>query len=145
MAVYEVKHFLADYILQGRFMLGKFSKRKTEWIPALFAHAAVHAAFTFTIASMLHSPRALAVAYFDFMVHFAMDRIKASPGLLGRYEALSKSEMTNWLTPPDRETPEYTVEKARVLRSNRLFWWSLGLDQMVHNLTHLIIVWRILS
>lgn len=33
----------------------------------------------------------------------------------------------------------------RELRGNTLFWNALGLDQMVHHLTHYVCVWQILK
>lgn len=57
----------------------------------LAAHAGVHAAFTFLILLGLACFRpvpvvALALPLFDFIVHFTMDRIKASPSLMGRWK-----------------------------------------------------------
>lgn len=42
--------------------------------------------------------------------------------------------------------PELTkyILAATKLQSNKFFWWSLGLDQMVHHLTHYIIIYLII-
>lgn len=37
-----------------------------------------------------------------------------------------------------------TVEARRKLRSNRLFWDALGVDQMVHHLTHYLIIFLLI-
>lgn len=46
-AVFQVKHFVADYILQGKYMLGKF--KLVGWEMPLLAHSSVHMAMTFFI------------------------------------------------------------------------------------------------
>lgn len=113
--LFQLKHFIADYPLQGQYMLGKF-KSGTEWILPLTAHSSVHAIGTFII-SILFVPFniALSLAVLDFGLHFVMDRIKASPNILGRFSM-----------------------------DNKYFWWSLGFDQMFHHLTHYLIVFIIL-
>jgi hypothetical protein len=110
--VFQIKHFLADYPFQGKYMLGKF-KGGTEWILPLLAHASVHAAFTFIIAFVFSQKISTAfwLGVLDLVIHFTMDRIKASPNLLGRFK-------------PD----------------NKYFWWALGFDQMVHHVTHYFII-----
>jgi hypothetical protein len=70
--------------------------------------------------------QALCLALFDAAVHFTMDRVKASKKLLGRYKTLTSD------TAPTA-TPEQW-------RSNTLFWWALGFDQLIHHLTHYVIV-----
>lgn len=117
LVIYQVKHWLADYPLQGQYMLGKF-KPGWDFVPPLSAHAGVHGAFTFTIACLFCWGQLgfqLELALFDFVVHFTMDRIKAGPRILGRWK-------------PD----------------NKLFWWALGFDQMIHHLTHYVCIYAIL-
>jgi hypothetical protein len=137
LCIYQAKHFLADYPLQTGWMLGKFA-RGWKWIPPLAAHAGVHAFLTFLIAYAFswHPGNllfALQMAGVDGAIHFLMDRIKASPNLLGRFKPLSPREYPLAAAMGD------TVS----LRHNRLFWYSLGLDQMVHHLTHYYIIWQI--
>lgn len=126
LVIFQLKHFLADYPLQVQWMLGKF--RATGWVVPLLAHAAVHGAFTFIIALIYHQLWQVAVilGLFDLTIHFAMDRLKASPALLGRFKPL---------------TAETFGTANRQLRwGNRLFWWSLGFDQMVHHLTDYLVI-----
>ncbi len=141
LVVFQLKHFLADFPLQKEWMLGKFSEDWRVWILALVAHAGVHAFGTFGISLLFMAQTrgyplaiglSLGLALLDFAVHFAMDRIKASPRLLGRFKALSASEFRIVVQAPDFYWKD--------IRSNRLFWWSLGLDQMVHHLTHYAII-----
>lgn len=155
--LFQVKHFLADYPLQGKYMLGKF-KKYPDFILPLLAHCGVHAFFTFLISyfstnSWLFS---LNVALFDLSAHFVVDRIKASPNMLGKFKALSKSEMLQ-IMRIDKEIMEgyngcaenahkrWTMEKSEKLRSNTYFWWALGWDQFMHHMTHYFIVWSILN
>lgn len=114
--VFQIKHFAADYILQGRYMLGKFAPG-WEFVRPLAAHAGVHAAFTayITWSVTQHWLLSLELALLDFGVHFAMDRIKASPKYWGRYK------------PHQRQ-----------------FWWALGADQGVHHLCHYLLIWAML-
>lgn len=109
---FQLKHFLADYVFQTKYMLGKF-KGGLSWVLPLSAHAGVHALFTTLIVMYftLMPVFALLAALFDFLVHFAVDRIKASPGLLGRFNPQQKA-----------------------------YWVVLGLDQTLHHLTHYIII-----
>jgi len=124
---YQIKHFLADYPLQNGYMLQKF-KPGWDFILPLAAHAGVHAFFTFLIVFFFSQSLSfsLAMTSLDFTVHFIMDRVKAGPKYLGRYKALSANEY-----------PEASIEQKR---HNTYFWWSLGLDQMVHHFTHYVII-----
>lgn len=117
LVVYQLKHFIADYPLQGEYMLGKF-KSGWDWVKPLAAHCAVHAAFTLIIALIVLSGNiglALCLALMDFVIHFCMDRVKASPNIWGKYNP---------------QQPK--------------FWYALGVDQMVHHLTHYIIIFIML-
>lgn len=145
---YQLKHFLADYPLQGQWMLRKFQE---DWgfILPLTAHAGVHAIMTFSIVrTFTWRPGGwgfcFAMAGLDFVVHFVMDRIKASPNFLGRHRPLTHSEFTQMkfviATADADKAPERADFAKRRLRSNTFFWWSLGLDQMVHHLTHYTII-----
>lgn len=110
MVIFQFKHFFADYPLQGKYMLGKF-KGGTEWILPLLLHCSVHAAFTLLICLWIN-PALWWLCFLDLTSHFIMDRIKASPNLLGKFK----------------------VEQ-------RQFWINLGIDQLVHHLSDILIVW----
>ena len=132
LVIYQVKHFLCDFPLQTSYMLGKF--KESGWAKPLAAHAGVHALFTYLISLAFGADWFLAflLAYFDFVVHFTMDRVKASPNLMGRWKALSPNEYQGAIQSPE------LFRKA--LRGNQLFWWALGIDQAVHHLTHYAII-----
>lgn len=112
LVLFQIKHWIADYPAQTPYMLRKFLGG-TEWILPLTAHAGVHALGTFYIAVLITTrlQLSLALAVLDFVVHFTVDRIKASPNMLGKYK-------------PD----------------NKYFWWALGADQSLHHITHYVII-----
>lgn len=114
--LFQLKHFLADYPLQmNSYMMGKFNRE--GWVLPLLSHVAVHGFFTLLICSVfVPAWLALTLALTDMVIHFIMDRIKASPNMLGRYK--------------DKNTPAY--------------WNTLGLDQAVHHLTHYGIILAII-
>jgi hypothetical protein len=142
LVLFQVKHFMADYPLQTQYMLGKF-KKGSEFILPLTFHCGVHAFFTFMIVMVLDREQrdvltvAIACAIFDFTIHFIMDRIKASPNYLGRFKALSASEMSKSLQLDPKDV-------ANTRFDNKIFWWCLGLDQMVHHITDYVIIFAIL-
>lgn len=112
-------------------MLGKF---KADWgfLGPLAAHVAVHGVMTAAIAMAMAGPQvAVVCGLFDMAVHFTMDRLKAGPRYLGRYKSLCQHNVAT--AGPAEHT------------ANKLFWWSLGLDQMVHHLTHYAIIAYILT
>lgn len=123
---FQIKHFLADYPWQTPAMLKKFDRDPKIWIPALSKHCGVHATLTFLICIATNWKLAIPLAMFDFAIHFAMDRIKASPDLLGRFKCLAASE--------------FATATELQKDGNKKFWWSLGIDQTVHHLTHYAII-----
>jgi hypothetical protein len=151
--VYQIKHFLADYPLQGAYMLKKFMGG-WQWVLPLAAHAGVHGLFTLAI-TLLVNPVLWWLALVDFVAHFVMDRVKASPNLLGRYKAISGNEfmeikplledVQRWQGAGFTHLPDDHKDAVARMKSNVYFWWSLGLDQMVHHLTHYYIIWVLVS
>ena len=119
LVLFQLKHFICDYPLQNQYMLGKM--QATNWIKPLAAHAFIHLSDTWIILhlySMLFSLdyskyifTIVALSLADFVIHFTIDRIKASPKLGGRFNP----------------TQPY-------------FWWALGADQMAHHLTHYLFI-----
>jgi len=111
---FQIKHFICDFPLQGRWMLGKF-KNWPEFILPLASHSAVHAIGSAVIA-LVFAPRFVFVwSLFDFITHFVIDRIKASPKLGGRWK------------PQDAK-----------------FWIALGADQLAHNIVYISMVWMLI-
>jgi hypothetical protein len=111
LVAFQLKHFISDYPLQNEYMLGKMKLR--GWFVPLLFHASVHALLTLAIVIYIDSSLWW-LALVDLIIHFTMDRIKASPNMLNRFGL-----------------------------DNKFFWWSLGLDQMVHHLTHYFIIYML--
>lgn len=120
--VFQLKHFICDYPLQTQYMLSKM--KATNWVKPLAAHAGVHAIGTFIVAYYFLNLSyyldnivfATALAIADFVLHFIVDRIKASPTMGGRWKP---------------EQPQ--------------FWWALGADQMTHHIINYIFIFVIIS
>ena len=82
---FQLKHFICDYPLQTQYMLGKM--KATGWVKPLAAHAGIHAIGTFIVAYYFlnlsyyldNIAFATILAIADFILHFIVDRIKASP------------------------------------------------------------------
>jgi hypothetical protein len=108
---YQIKHFLADFVFQNVWMLQKSSPDWNFFLP-LAIHCGVHAAATLAVVLFVN-PTLWWLCIVDFVVHFAMDRVKAGPRYLGRFKDVR----------------------------TRAYWVSFGIDQMVHHLTHLYICW----
>lgn len=160
--IFQFKHFLADFPLQTEYMLGKFKDK--GWLLPLLVHCLVQAGFTFTISLIVSNSMLLALklAMFDLTIHGIMDRIKASPKLLGRFQTLTKRDFVEHsnrirdLNEYIENIPDHDIKFRKEYqdrinetesafkdkkRSNKLFWWSLGIDQMVHGITDLLIVY----
>lgn len=81
-----------------------------RWLAPLLLHALGHAALTLVIA-ILFFPALWWVAAVEFVVHAGIDRAKVIAG-----------------------------NKARIDTSMTAYWWLLGFDQMLHQLTNIAIV-----
>lgn len=119
---FQLKHFICDYPLQTQYMLRKM--QTTGWVKPLAAHAGVHAIGTFMIAYYFLNLSyyidnvifAATLAITDLILHFIVDRLKASPTIGGRFK-------------PDQS----------------YFWWALGADQMAHHLINYIFIFIIVQ
>jgi hypothetical protein len=139
--VFQIKHWLADYPLQRPWMLGKF-KPGLGFVAPLATHCGVHALLTWAIVLFVKPQWAMQLAAFDFCTHFVMDRIKASPKMMGRWKPLFGEGYffaQKMKSIGENETVRKNARAA--LRGNRLFWDALGFDQMVHHFTHYTIIW----
>lgn len=119
--VFQVKHFIIDYIVQFSRPDSMKKFESTGWVWPLFKHANDHGmASAFIVSTVLYAigtawlpliVLSLGAYLFDLIVHFIMDRIKASPNMLGKYHY------------PDKE-----------------YFYSLAVDQSVHHVTHYVII-----
>jgi hypothetical protein len=113
-SIYQVKHFLADFLFQHNYMLKKI-RPDWDFIWPLALHCSVHGVMTLAIVVVFRFEMWW-LAIVDFVVHFLMDRFRSGPKYLGRFNDINKS----------------------------IFWWILGMDQMIHHLTHILIIWLLL-
>jgi hypothetical protein len=161
LVVFQIKHFIADYPLQTPYMLGKFKDK--GWIKPLSAHCGVQAIFTFLIAATALGwdkdvgLYVLGLSALDFTIHFIMDRIKASPKMLGRYESISKGQFKGLSEARSlavqgigfKNLDETAKSEIKIIdakfKGNKYFWWALGFDQMVHHLTDILIIFLIIK
>jgi hypothetical protein len=75
LVIFQLKHLVADYIFQTKYMLGKF--KDTSWVLPLSAHALVHGSITFAIiASYIGIFNGVLIGLIDFIIHFVIDRLK---------------------------------------------------------------------
>ena len=110
----EIKHFVADYLLQPAWILaGKGDFR----LPGGYAHAGIHAAFSLVVLLVLGTPFALAIALFaaEFVIHYAFDYAKV------HYSA-----------------------RVHMDRNPQGYWALHGADQLGHQLTYVAIIYIVL-
>lgn len=87
--------------------IARGKERRQGWLGPLCLHALGHAGLTLLIALVV-APRLWWLALADFAIHFAVDRAKSVLGHRGGWGA----------------------EDVR-------FWWLIGFDQFLHQLTNL--------
>jgi hypothetical protein len=150
LVLFQVKHFVADYILQGwpwaDFMLGKF--RREQWVLPLASHCGVHMVLTLFLVALAGRGDLWWLMLVDGGVHFVMDRVKAHPDLMGRWKPFGSAVEYHqaYVAATGQQLMRGLREDGyRKMWNNQLFWWSLGFDQAVHHLTDLFVVWRIMQ
>ncbi len=107
----QIKHMFADYYLQTPKML---SGRGNYFHMGRAQHAAVHVVGSVVIFALYRAPAEfiLIIAALEWIVHFHIDFFKAS----------------------------YS-DKKQLQPSQAAFWRAAGLDQCLHNLTYIAMVW----
>jgi hypothetical protein len=115
---FQLKHLVADYYLQFPYMyLNK--GQKTGWVRPLFDHALVHGIGTLMIAG----------AYIVWLT--------GSDGMLPF--ALAAFDMvTHFVTDRWKATRGRTPDQPK-------FWYDLGIDQMVHHVVSILIVYTLVT
>jgi len=107
----QIKHMFADYYLQTPKMLSGRSEY-LHWGRA--QHAGVHVVGSVLVFLIFGAPWSfiLIIAALEWIVHFNIDFAKA------RYS-----------------------DKRQLIPSQAAFWRAAGLDQCMHNLTYIAMVW----
>lgn len=107
---FRAKQFICDFLLQTDWMALNKGHPGPEGYKALAAHSLVHGVGTLAV-MLVFAPSFWWLGLVDIIVH----------GLIDRFKGIVSYER-GW---------KYT---------DRWFWWSFGLDQEAHNLTHLAYV-----
>jgi len=140
--VFQIKHFVADFLLQNKYMMGKFSKDWYFFLP-LLAHAGINGIFTLAICLFIN-PSLWWLSLVDIVTHFFIDRIKAGYKYFGKFKALSESEMKENLEIMNVERmlgqTKYGNNIRKAIKHNTYFWFALGFDQMLHQVVYIFIV-----
>lgn len=114
--VFHIKHFFCDFPLQFPYMITGKAQRGWNFFLPLASHALTHCCFTIVIC-FFYRPQLWWLGILDFAIHFVIDRIKSGPKYLGKYDD----------------------------QGSMLYWAILGADQMVHHLTHMYIVYLLVT
>lgn len=104
----QVKHFVADFVLQTDQMVLEKGIYGARW--GLY-HSGIQAVGTFFALAWIHPMLGVFAGVFDFLVHYHVDWAKININRKYNY------------TPKDRQ-----------------FWLWLGLDQLAHQVTYVLIV-----
>lgn len=106
-----LKHFIVDFPLQTPY---QWMNKGTYMHPGGLLHAGLHGLATCMIMSYFALvPEAIWFGLFDAIIHYHVDWAK-----------MNLNAKMGW--KPDTH-PE--------------FWWLLGLDQLLHYMTYILIVW----
>jgi hypothetical protein len=116
--VFQAKHLIADYYLQFPYMYMNKGADK-NWFKPLFDHASIHALMTLVIIAIY-----CLLAYPDANKY----QIATTIGFVTVFDFITHFITDRWKA----------VKKDRPDESK--FWYSLGIDQMVHHIVGIIIV-----
>lgn len=112
---FRVKHFSCDFLLQTDWMALSKGKPGQEGMRALFSHTSIHAAGTLLV-MLIFAPGFWWLAIIDFVIHSFVDRMKGV----------------------------WTLKQGWDVKDT-MFWWTFGLDQELHNFTHLAYIVLVFS
>jgi hypothetical protein len=111
----EIKHYIADYVLQPGWML---AGKGNIFHPGGYAHAGVHAVFSLIVLLAMGAPWALSLALCagEFVVHYALD-----------YSKIIYSQGVH----PDNKPQRY--------------WALHGFDQLLHQLSYVAMIFVVVK
>lgn len=109
LAGFQVKHLLGDFVLQNDYIL---RHRRIWGHPGGLLHVGIHAGLTVPIlfAAGVHGPLFLGLVLGEAMFHYHVDWLKDA-----------------W------------IHRSGWTPSRRQYWWLTGTDQMLHQLSYLVI------
>jgi hypothetical protein len=111
---FALKHFVVDFILQRKY---QYSNKGTYGHPGGILHAGLHGLGTVATLWIFADPVwCIMMALFDSVAHYHIDWAKTNLNAKMGWSANTHEE----------------------------FWWLLGLDQLLHSLTYIVIIgWTI--
>jgi hypothetical protein len=109
LAGFQVKHVLGDYVFQNAYIL---DHRRTWGHPGGLLHVAIHAALTLPLllAAGVHGALFFVILIGEAVFHYHVDWVK-----------------DGWI-----HRASYTV-------NDKQYWWISGVDQLLHQLSYLVI------
>lgn len=112
----NTKHLIFDFLIQPPYM---WKNKGTYGHFGGILHSGIHAVATLgiLIAFNITLPLAILLAFGEFIIHYHMDWFKMWYGKLKGYTATTHEE----------------------------FWWWMGIDQFVHAVTYIAMVWIVLA
>lgn len=112
--LFTIKHFIVDFPLQGEF---QWKNKGTYGHLGGILHAGLHTFATFLILIFFLSFwYSLVLSLLDGLIHYHVDYLK-----------MKINQITGWKSDKDPE-----------------FWWLLGVDQLLHYLTYIFIIYLII-
>ena len=119
--IFETKHLLADYFLQFEYMYMNKGKEK-GWLEPLLDHAGIHAIMTFIIIAIYLMYKGIPdIIGHEFAMILTMGFVSfdfITHAIIDRWKATRKTDP-----------------------SKTWFWLSLGIDQYLHHIVHIFILY----
>lgn len=120
---FQVKHIIADYYLQFPYMYENKGKDK-GWFSPLFDHAFIHAVGTFIIVT-------------GYILTYGIPgKIGANMAIVFTILFVLFDLITHFVTDRWKATRKTDPSQA-------WFWQSLGIDQMVHHIVGILIIYAL--
>jgi hypothetical protein len=119
--VFQIKHLIADYYFQFPYMYENKGK-ETGWFKPLFDHALVHAAGTLFILGAYNLIRCPDDTNIITLL---------MPFFLSAFDLVTHFITDRWKATRGRSPNESK------------FWTDLGIDQMIHHIVGILIIWSI--
>lgn len=115
-ALFSIKHFVVDYLLQKKY---QYSNKGDYGHPGGILHAGLHGVGTFLVLVSSDSVSlyiGALLSLMDLLLHYHIDWAKTNIN-------------TKMKWGPN---------------THEQYWWLLGLDQLLHNLTYVLIIYLII-
>ncbi len=114
--LFQIKHLFCDFFLQPKKVATQKASAHWDFVLSLSIHTLTHAGGTLIIV-LLYNSALWWLAILDCIFHFIIDRIKAGPRYLGRFNNTNQA----------------------------IFWNILGVDQAIHHITNIFFTYIIMQ